>query len=227
VETIRRHRKISRADAARQALELLTLVQIPSPERRLEAYPFELSGGMRQRMMIAMALACQPRLLLADEPTTALDVTVQARILALLRDLRRQMEMGVIIVTHDLPVAAEVADDVAVMYAGRIVESGPIREIVGNPQHPYTRGLLGANVRPGQRERPVAIQGSPPNLAHLPPGCAFAPRCPVVVDRCWDDPPMLAATGPDHQVRCVLFDAPVAVTTNNKPRTQGVNHEAD
>jgi oligopeptide/dipeptide ABC transporter ATP-binding protein len=219
VETIRRHRDLSRAEASSTALELLTLVQIPSPERRLDAYPFELSGGMRQRVMIAMALACEPSLLLADEPTTALDVTVQARILSLLDELRRKLAMAVIIVTHDLAVAAEIADDVAVMYAGRIVESGPIRELVRNPRHPYTRGLLAANVRPGQRDRPEAIRGSPPNLAHLPPGCAFAPRCPDVVDRCWDDPPGLTATSPVHNVRCVHFDrspAPISQPPTTK-----------
>ena len=206
VETIRRHSPASKADARKRALEVLELVQIPSPERRLKAYPFELSGGMRQRVVIAMALASKPSLLLADEPTTALDVTVQARVLHLLRDLQQQLGMSVIFVTHDLAVAAEIADDVAVMYAGRIVETGPIREIVNNPSHPYTRGLLAANVQPGQADRPAAIPGSPPNLARLPDGCAFAPRCAVAVDRCWEAMPEQLPVSESHDARCVLVE---------------------
>ncbi len=204
VETLRRHTDITPAAASQRALELLQLVQIPSPERRLKAYPFELSGGMRQRIVIAMALACSPRLLLADEPTTALDVTVQARVLDLLRDLSRTLGMSIVIVTHDLSVAAAIADDVAVMYAGRIVEQGPIREVIRDPQHPYTRGLLGANVRPGQRERLAAIVGSPPNLARLPPGCAFAPRCEVAIERCATAMPDLLPVSANHAARCFL-----------------------
>ncbi|MCC6236987.1 MAG: ABC transporter ATP-binding protein [Dehalococcoidia bacterium] len=204
VETLRRHTDVSPATAAARALELLQLVQIPSPERRLKAYPFELSGGMRQRIVIAMALACSPSLLLADEPTTALDVTVQARVLDLLKELSRTLGMSIIIVTHDLSVAAAIADDVAVMYAGRIVEQGPIREVIRDPQHPYTRGLLGANVRPGQRERLAAIPGSPPNLARLPAGCAFAPRCDVAIERCAGGMPELQLTAPGHLARCFL-----------------------
>jgi oligopeptide/dipeptide ABC transporter ATP-binding protein len=180
-------------------------VQIPSPERRLKAYPFELSGGMRQRIVIAIALACNPRLLLADEPTTALDVTVQARVLALLRELQQRLDMSIVIVTHDLSVAASIADQVAIMYAGRIVEQGSIRDVVRSPQHPYTRGLLSANVRPGQQGRPEAITGSPPNLAHLPPGCAFAPRCPVAIDACREEPPAFVPVGPGHAARCLLL----------------------
>ncbi len=204
VETIRRHRHASRGEAKARALELLELVQIPSPERRLKAYPFELSGGMRQRVVIAMALASNPSLLLADEPTTALDVTVQGHILRLLRDLQRRLGMSVIFVTHDLGVAAEIADEVAVMYAGRFVETGGIRDIVRNPVHPYTRGLLAANVRPGQSERPIVIPGSPPNLARLPAGCSFAPRCSVARDRCWQALPDLLPMTPEHRVRCLL-----------------------
>ena len=205
VETIRRHTDLSKQDAAARALELLNLVQIPSPERRLKAYPFELSGGMRQRVVIAIALACNPKLLLADEPTTALDVTVQARVLALLRELQQRLGMSIVLVTHDLSVAAMIADQVAVMYAGRIVEQGPIREVVRNPKHPYTRGLLSANVQPGQHDRPEAIIGAPPNLAHLPPGCAFAPRCPVAVDACRDTPPAFVPVGAGHAARCLLL----------------------
>ena len=206
VETLRRHLKLSRAAAGDRALELLNLVQIPSPERRLDAYPFELSGGMRQRIMIAMALACEPQLLLADEPTTALDVTVQARVLGLLAELRDRLGMTVIIVTHDLAVAAQIADDVAVMYAGRIVETGSVHDIVERPQHPYTLGLLGANVRPGQSGRPFAIPGSPPNLADVPPGCAFAPRCARQVDACWEQHPPLRYAGNGHRAACVQLE---------------------
>jgi oligopeptide/dipeptide ABC transporter ATP-binding protein len=205
VETIRRHSNLSKSEAVDRAMELLTLVQIPSPERRLKAYPFELSGGMRQRVVIALALVSNPSLLLADEPTTALDVTVQARVLDLFRDLKDRLGMGVIFVTHDLSVAAEIADDIAVMYAGRIVEQGSVREIVRTPQHPYTKGLLEANVRPGQVDRPEAIKGSPPNLANLPPGCSFAPRCAYAQDACWElMPDLRAVTTGDHAVRCSL-----------------------
>ncbi|GMU39813.1 MAG: ABC transporter ATP-binding protein [Chloroflexota bacterium] len=204
VETIRRHSDLSKKEAMERALELLTLVQIPSPERRLKAYPFELSGGMRQRVVIALALVSNPTLLLADEPTTALDVTVQARVLDLFRDLKSRLGMAVIFVTHDLAVAAEIADEIAVMYAGRIVEQGTVEDIVRSPQHPYTRGLLEANVRPGQTERPEAVPGSPPNLAKLPPGCAFAPRCTVAEERCWEALPGLVSLTPSHSARCVL-----------------------
>jgi oligopeptide/dipeptide ABC transporter ATP-binding protein len=202
-ETIRRHTSLSRREAAQRALELLNQVQIPSPERRLKAYPFELSGGMRQRVVIAMALACGPRLLLADEPTTALDVTVQARVLRLLRDLRDQLQMSVILVTHDLAAAAQVADRVAVMYAGRLVEQGTVRQIVADPRHPYTRGLLAANVRPGQKQRPGAIPGAPPSLANLPPGCSFAPRCAAASAACWERLPELRSLDESHALRCV------------------------
>ncbi|RJQ12388.1 MAG: ABC transporter ATP-binding protein [Dehalococcoidia bacterium] len=211
VETIRRHSTLSRTEAAARALELLQTVQIPSPERRLKAYPFELSGGMRQRVVIAIALVSNPRLLLADEPTTALDVTVQARVLDLFRDLKHRMGMGIIFVTHDLAVAAEIADDIAVMYAGRIVEFGSLDDIVRSPQHPYTRGLLEANIRPGQHERPEAIPGSPPNLAKLPPGCSFAPRCHVAEAACWEAVPAATTVAPGHGVRCLK--AAVSVET--------------
>lgn len=204
VETVRLHTTLTKAEASQRALELLQLVQIPSPERRLQAYPFELSGGMRQRIVIAIALACSPGLLLADEPTTALDVTVQARVLELLKELRESLGMSIVLVTHDLAVAASIADDIAVMYAGRIVEQGSLREIVEAPTHPYTLGLLHANVRPGQRERPEAIPGSPPNLASLPQGCAFAPRCASVSAQCLEAVPPLTPIAGTHGARCVL-----------------------
>jgi len=204
VETLRRHTSMTRSQAHDRALELLELVQIPSPEQRLKSYPFECSGGMRQRIVIALALACNPSLLLADEPTTALDVTVQARVLDLIRDVQQKLQMSVILVTHDIAVAAEIADEVIVMYAGRIVEQGPIREILRDPQHPYTRGLLGANVKPGQHERPLAIPGAPPNLAGIPNCCAFGPRCSLVRQECWQDVPVLTPVGEGHVARCVL-----------------------
>jgi oligopeptide/dipeptide ABC transporter ATP-binding protein len=203
VETIRRHSPLTAQQAKIRARELLELVQIPSAERRLKAYPFELSGGMRQRLVIAMALASTPKVLLADEPTTALDVTVQGRILRLLSDLQRQLGMSVIFVTHDLAVAAQIADDVIVMYAGRIVETGPVREIVRTPSHPYTRGLLAANVQPGQHERPMTIPGTPPNMVRLPPGCSFAPRCALASDTCWKALPPLSVVNALHQARCI------------------------
>ena len=204
VETLRRHKDLSREVAVARAHELLELVQIPSPEQRLKSYPFELSGGMRQRVVIAMALACEPSLLLADEPTTALDVTVQAHVLELLRDLQRRLGMSIIIVTHDLAVAVELADDVAVMYAGRIVESGPVRQVIHHPAHPYTQGLLAANVRPGQKERPAAIPGAPPNLTRLPSGCSFAPRCRHATESCQRVFPAEYLAGTGHAVRCLL-----------------------
>jgi oligopeptide/dipeptide ABC transporter ATP-binding protein len=207
VETLRRHKDLSRGDAAARARELLELVQIPSPEQRLKSYPFELSGGMRQRVVIAMALACEPSLLLADEPTTALDVTVQAHVLKLLRDLQRRLGMSIIIVTHDLAVAVELADDVAVMYAGRIVETGSVRQVIHHPAHPYTQGLLAANVRPGQKERPAAIPGAPPNLARLPSGCSFAPRCRHATEACQSVFPAEYLAGTGHTVRCLLVGA--------------------
>jgi peptide/nickel transport system ATP-binding protein len=219
VETVRRHKQMSKEQARQRALELLRLVQIDSPERRLRAYPFELSGGMRQRVVIAMALACNPQLLLADEPTTALDVTVQARVLDLLRSIRDEFDTSIIIVTHDVAVAAEIADDVLVMYAGRVVESGPASVIIHDPQHPYTRGLLRANVGSGQKQRPVAIPGMPPNPAHLPDGCAFAPRCPQVFSTCHAAMPELLPVGTLHAARCVLLDRDTALTLEEARRS--------
>ena len=166
-------------------------MQIPSPKERLGAYPFELTGGMRHPVVIAMALSCNPKVLLADEPTTALDVTVQARILDLIKELQVGSDMGVVIVTHDLAVAAQVADDVAVMYGGRLVETGPVADVLLDPTHPYTIGLLEANVRPGQPEPPRSIPGAPPSLARLPDGCAFAPRCSHATVTCWQERPSL------------------------------------
>jgi peptide/nickel transport system ATP-binding protein len=184
-ETVRRHTGCDRRAARARALELLDLVRVPSAARRLDAYPHELSGGLRQRAMIAMALSCDPRLLLADEPTTALDATVQVQVLILLRRLQRELGMGMIFVTHDLGVASEIADTIAVMYAGRIVEIGPVAQILSNPLHPYTAGLLASTVHGQRRDRDIdAIPGSPPDMRHLPRGCSFAPRCSRRVAAC-------------------------------------------
>ena len=179
IESIRRHESVSTAQARARALELFERVRIPSPERRLAAFPHEMSGGMRQRAMIALALACQPRLLLADEPTTALDATVQIQVLLLLRELQRELGLAVIFVTHDLGAAVEVGERIAVMYAGRIVEEGPTRELIRSPRHPYTLALLRSRAE-GAMTRGIrleAIAGSPPDLSDLPAGCAFAARC--------------------------------------------------
>lgn len=202
-ETVERHMGKSRADGLKRARELFDLVQIPSPERRLKAYPHELSGGMRQRAMIALALACSPKLLLADEPTTALDATVQIQILLLLRQLQRELGMSVIFVTHDVGVAMEIADRLAVMYAGRMVESGSVSEVINSPSHPYTRGLLRSTVHGASRgQRLEAIPGSPPDMSNPPPGCPFAPRCPISIDACVSDTPAPEILSPGHQARC-------------------------
>lgn len=206
-ETIMRHEKVSRSVAAARALALFQKVRIPSPERRLANYPHEMSGGMLQRAMIAMALACNPKVLLADEPTTALDATVQIQILLLIRELQREYGLSVIFVTHDIGVAAEVADRIAVMYAGRIVEEGLVGDIIRNPRHPYTKGLLGARVELADgRDRLITIPGAPPDLAAMPPGCAFAPRCTQVKDLCRTQVPPLAPLSGRAGVACLFPD---------------------
>ena len=203
-ESVIRHKGVSRAEARAQALDALKRVRIPSPERRMSAYPHEMSGGMRQRAMIALAIACRPKLLLADEPTTALDATVQIQILLLLRELQQEFGMGMIFVTHDIGVAVEVSDRIAVMYAGQIVETGSLREIINSPQHPYTRGLLAANLHGAKKgERLSAIPGAPPPLNDPPASCSFAPRCPVKIDACDKTLPPAVAMGPERLVRCV------------------------
>jgi peptide/nickel transport system ATP-binding protein len=203
-ETLRRHEGISGKDADARALELLELVQIPSAKRRLGAYPHELSGGLRQRAMIAMAISCRPRLLLADEPTTALDATVQIQILLLLRRLQEELGMGVIFVTHDLGVAGEIADRISVMYAGRMVEAGSTIDVMSRPLHPYAQGLLGATVHSGKRGmRLTTIPGSPPDLRYPVPGCAFAPRCAHTIEACRADVPEFRSMLPGRAVRCI------------------------
>ncbi len=216
VEAILRHESISRADARRRALQWFERVRIPSPERRLDAYPHEMSGGMRQRAMIALALACNPKLLLADEPTTALDATVQVQILLLLRELQRELGLSMVFVTHDIGVAVEVADRVAVMYAGRIVEIGAVRDVIRSPRHPYTLGLLSTRPQGGRLSgnRLPTIPGSPPDLANLPPGCAFAPRCTFAVDACRIAAPEVVEVGNLHHVRCLRTDQTAQVVTS-------------
>ena len=203
-EMIRRHRGGSAAEARRRAIELLDLVKIPSAERRVDAYPHELSGGLRQRAMIAIALSCGPRLLLADEPTTALDATVQIQVLILLRRLQQELGMGTIFVTHDLGVAAEIADRVAVMYAGRVIEEGPVADVLRAPAHPYTAGLLASTVHDqAANEDIAAIPGSPPDLRRLPPGCSFAPRCGLAMPACRQDFPPPIHPVPGRMARCL------------------------
>jgi len=203
-ESVSYHDGVSFRDGHKRALELLELVQVPSAKRRLDAYPHELSGGLRQRAMIALALACRPKLLLADEPTTALDATVQIQILLLLRELQSELGMATIFVTHDLGVACEVADNVAVMYAGRFVESGTVADVMDSPKHPYTEGLLRSTVHAGTRgERLDPIPGAPPDLAELPPGCAFAPRCSYVQPVCLEGQPANVDVGGKHMARCI------------------------
>ena len=204
-EGIRAHEsQASKAELRERGIAALARVRIPSPERRFDEYPHQLSGGMRQRVMIAMALACSPKLLIADEPTTALDVTVQAQILDLLRDLQAETGMAIILITHDLGVIAEMADDVAVMYAGRVVERTTARDLFEDPQHPYTLGLLGSIPRLDEdRERLLAITGAVPPPFALPPGCRFAPRCPFAIEACRAEIPGLRAISPGHEAACI------------------------
>ncbi len=204
---LRVHRKLSKADARAEAIRLLSRVGIPAPESRVDDYPHQMSGGMRQRVMIAMALGCNPGVLIADEPTTALDVTIQAQILELLRQLQRENGMGVLLITHDLGVVAETADDVAIMYAGRIVEQAPARTLFAAPRHPYTLGLF--HSLPGVEvglHRLNPIRGQVPAATDFPPGCAFHPRCPHAMPCCVSDPPV-ASVAPGHNARCWLYDA--------------------
>src|SRR3954464_1301686 len=206
-EAVRLHRAMSRKEAWDQAVDMLRLVRIPLPERRAIEYPHQLSGGMRQRAMIAMALACRPALLIADEPTTALDVTIQAQILALVLDLQKQLGMGLILITHDLGVVAQTAQRVIVMYAGRKVEEADVATLFASPKHPYTRGLMASipsvpSARSNSDVRLIEIPGMVPSLTRLPKGCAFAPRCAFAVARCHEEYPPLENWGADHLAAC-------------------------
>ena len=218
-EAVCRHDGCSRVDGMKRALEMLERVRIPSAARRLKAYPHEMSGGMRQRAMIALALSCRPKLLLADEPTTALDATVQIQILLLLRELQRELGMAAIFVTHDIGVAVEVADRIAVMYAGEFVETGSVRELIKDGRHPYTRGLLAANLHGAKKgERLEAIPGAPPPLDEAPLCCSFEPRCKFAEARCKTDRPPVATPSAGRMIRCVLA---ADATARDHVRTQG------
>jgi peptide/nickel transport system ATP-binding protein len=207
-EKLRAHEQLTRRQSRTRTLELLDLVHIPGARHRIDAYPHELSGGLRQRVMIALALACRPKLLLADEPTTALDATVQIQILLLLRELQREMGMATLIVTHDLGVACELADRIAVMYAGRFVETGRVRDVIAAPLHPYTSGLLQSTVYRGVRAETLRpIPGAPPDLRELPRGCAFAPRCAAAAPLCRERSPPLVRVGTDREAHCHFLTA--------------------
>jgi oligopeptide/dipeptide ABC transporter ATP-binding protein len=210
-EPIRLHQRMDKKSVLKKVKEMLTLVKIPSPEIRMGEYPHQMSGGMRQRIMGAMMLSCQPGLLIADEPTTALDVTIQAQFLKLIKDIQRDSNLSMIVVTHDFGIVANVCDQVAVMYAGRIVENGPIRELFNNPQHPYTRALIGSLPKMGQKvKRLYSIDGQPPDLADLPPGCSFSPRCPQAMDICLQESPTQSIVAEGHSTSCWLYDEETA-----------------
>ncbi|CCI51720.1 MAG: ABC transporter ATP-binding protein [Tetrasphaera jenkinsii] len=202
-EMFREHRGMNKSDAYAQAVRLMERVSIPAAKQRVKAYPHQFSGGMRQRIMIAMAISLDPAVLIADEPTTALDVTVQAQIMSLLQELQQERHMGLILITHDLGVVADVADRIAVMYAGRIVEQADVRDIYAKPAHPYTKGLLDSIPRLDLKGQELsAIGGLPPNLMHIPPGCAFNPRCTMAQDICRRDRPELVEVGPHRKAAC-------------------------
>ncbi len=206
VETIMEHKKISKKEAEKNSLEILNLVSIPDPIKRMKQYPHELSGGMRQRVMIAIAICCNPKLLIADEPTTALDVTIQAQILDLMKDLRKKINMSIILITHDLGVVADICDRINVMYAGGIIEKGTIRDIFYNPKHPYTIGLLNSVPNPKNliKEKLVPIKGQPPDLLKPPKGCTFAPRCKYTMNICLKNRPPFFNVGDGHEACCFL-----------------------
>ena len=202
METVQTHQNVSKAEAKKLALEMMIKVGIPSPEKRLKEYPHQLSGGMKQRVMIAMALMCNPKLLIADEPTTALDVTIQAQILKLMRDLRDETGSAIMLITHDMGVVASMADAIMIMYAGRVVEYGSAQEVFANPKHPYTRGLLKSIPRLDERvDTLFTIEGTVPNQYDMPAGCKFWPRCPYATEKCKAEEPVLKKYG-DCQVRC-------------------------
>jgi oligopeptide/dipeptide ABC transporter ATP-binding protein len=208
MEAIMIHQGLDKAAARQRAIEMLRLVGIPNPEQRVDSYPHEMSGGMRQRVMIAMALSCNPQLLIADEPTTALDVTIQAQILELMRSLKERTGLSILLITHDLGVIAEMAQEVAVMYVGRIVEQADVVTLYKAPKHPYTQGLMSSipTLATGRDQRLNVIKGSVPSLYNLPPGCHFAPRCPFAFEKCRQEMPPLKGIGGAHLVRCWLYE---------------------
>ena len=217
-EAIRQHKKVNDREAKERAVELFRLVGIPGPERRVKDYPHELSGGMRQRVMIAMALSCDPKLLIADEPTTALDVTIQAQILELLRGIQEQKKMAIMLITHDLGVIAEMAQDVVVMYAGKVVERGTVEQIFEKPRHPYTQGLLASIPGSGTKgKRLNVIKGTVPHPFNLPPGCLFAPRCPHAFEKCPTAFPALMDQGEGHKAACFLYGDEIEPGTEAQP----------
>jgi oligopeptide/dipeptide ABC transporter ATP-binding protein len=202
-EALTYHQRLKKKEAIARSVDMLRLVGIPSPEARMRNYPHEFSGGMQQRVMIAMALLCRPDLLLADEPTTALDATVEVQILELLQDIRQQLGTSILLITHDLRVVVNVCDEVAVMYAGNVVEMGPVEKVFTKPQHPYTVGLMESIPKPGLKGRLQPIPGRPPNLVDLPPGCRFVPRCPEAIPACQEALPQLIEATAGHHVRCI------------------------
>lgn len=207
-ETLKTHTNLNHAQRKARIIELLQLVGIPEPEKRTKCYPFELSGGMKQRVMIAMALCCNPKLLIADEPTTALDVTIQAQILLLMKELRDKLGMSIILVSHDLGVVSNFAERIVVMYAGEVVEEGPAREVIDRPLHPYTHGLIDSIPRLTQprKKKLHVIPGNIPDLTNMPPGCRFAPRCTHACTACTETRPQMRNVEPAHSVRCFLYD---------------------
>jgi oligopeptide/dipeptide ABC transporter ATP-binding protein len=224
-EAIQLHQNLPRRSAWAKAVEMMERVRIPDAGRRSKDYPYQLSGGMRQRVMIAMALSCNPKLLIADEPTTALDVTIQAEILELLRALKDDFDLSMLLITHDLGVVAETADRVAVMYAGRIVEEAQVREIFQSPKHPYTEGLLRSVPRLTEEgikvRRLSTIEGTVPGLLDLPAGCKFAPRCPYVIEECREVEPALLAVSAEHRARCIRFEQVGDESAKTRPERTG------
>lgn len=212
VEMIRRHKKISKKQAFERAIELLRIVDIPRPDEIIHEYPHQLSGGMRQRVMIAIAISCEPKLLIADEPTTALDVTIQGQILDLLLEMQKKFNMSILLITHDLGVVAKYADEVAVMYGGQVVEQAPVKQLMNEPNHPYTVGLMSSlpSIK-NPKNRLETIDGTIPPAYDFPLGCRFSTRCSQVMDRCIQSPPALYSLKDDHDVRCFLYEEGVAI----------------